>query len=192
MNTEFEATFIDINPDEIRQKLTDLGAKLVYPEKLMRRIVFHPPASIPGGWMRVRDEGDKITLSLKVVAGENITDQKEIELKIDNFEEGMRLLEAIGARKKAYQETKREKWEYEKCDITIDTWPGLDPFSEIESSISEAEVKAVSQKLELDYSQAIFGSVEVIYEQKLGIPPEVINNQTPEITFKNPPKSRYN
>lgn len=60
MNTEFKATFIDINSNRLRQQLKKLGAKLIYPEKLMKRIVFFPPSSIPGAWMRVRDEGDKI------------------------------------------------------------------------------------------------------------------------------------
>lgn len=187
MNTEFEATFIDLNINEIREKLKNLGATLVHLEKMMKRIVFHPPAYIPGGWMRVRDEGDKITLTLKIVGEDKIENQKEIELVIDSFDEGVRLLETIGAKRKAYQETKREKWQYQDCEVTIDTWPGLEPFIEIESAESEDTVKAAARDLDLDYSQAIFGSVGLIYEKKLGIPFETINDQMSKLTFKNPP-----
>ena len=40
MNNEIEAQFLDINKDEVRKKLTEIGAKLVKPEVLMRRFVF--------------------------------------------------------------------------------------------------------------------------------------------------------
>lgn len=126
MDTEFEATFIDIDPALIREKLRGLGANCLKPETLMRRTVFHPPAGVEG-------------------------------------------------------------WLYDGVEITIDTWPGLEPFVEIEGPSEEA-VRKVSSELGLDYAQALFGAVDVVYEKKLGIPPEVINMNTPEITFENPPK----
>jgi adenylate cyclase class 2 len=189
MHIEYEATFTQINKDQMRQKLKDLGAKLIKPEFLMKRVVFHPPQEIKDGWMRVRDEGDKITLSLKIVAGKKITDQKEIELVIDDFNKGCKFLEAIGARRKSFQETKREHWHYDSCEITIDTWPGLQPFVEIESD-NEKIVKEVSEKLGFNWQDALFCATDEIYEKELGIPREIINQHTPEITFKNPPKAR--
>ena len=171
----------------MRQKLKAIGAKLIKPEFLMKRIVFIPPKKIKNGWMRVRDEGDKITMSLKIVGGKKITGQKEIELVIDDFNEGCKLLEAIGAKRKSYQETKRELWHFKDVEITLDTWPGLKPIIEIEGK-NEQEVKATAEKLDFDWSKAIFDSIDYVYEQELGIPRKVINNQTPEATFKNPPK----
>ena len=44
MITETEATFIDIDKELVRSKLSDLGAELVSAERLMRRRVYHPPA----------------------------------------------------------------------------------------------------------------------------------------------------
>jgi adenylate cyclase, class 2 len=187
MQTEFEATFLDINVDDLRSNLKSIGAKLIYPERLMTRAVFNPPKTMKGGWLRVRDEGDKITMSLKQVDGEKIEDQKEIYFEINDFDEGCEFLEAIGAHKKSFQETKREMWNYKDVEISIDTWPGLDPYVEIEST-SEQKVRKVSDLLGFDYSEAIFGAADVIYQQKLGITPDTINNHTPEITFKNPPQ----
>ncbi len=186
MDIEFEATFIDQNINELRKKLKQLNAKLVKPEVLMRRAVFSPRQNMIGGWMRVRDEGDKITMSIKQITGEKIDEQKETELVIQSYDKGIQFLMAIGAKKKSYQETKRESWEYNGTKIEIDTWPGLDPFIEIEGS-SESIVKQVAEELCLDFSTAIFGAVDVIYKKKLGIPFEVINDKTPEITFENPP-----
>ena len=187
MNTEYEATFIDVDINKIRQKLQQLNAKLIHPERLMKRVIFDPQQKAEHCWMRVRDEGDKITLSIKQITGNKIEDQKEVELIIDNFDEGVKFLHAIGAEKKSYQETKRESWEYLNVKIEIDTWPGLEPYIEIEGE-SEGDVKKVVNDLELDFSEAIFSSADYIYNKKLGIPIDIINNQTSEITFKNPPK----
>lgn len=190
MQTEFEATFIEINPAEIREKLRQLGASCIKPETLMRRVVFHPPAGLEG-WLRVRDEGDVITLSLKQITGSKIEDQKEIMLRIHDFTSGVALMEALGARKKAFQETRREAWLLGNVEITIDTWPGLEPFVEVEGP-SEESVRTMAGKLGLDYGQALFGAVDVVYQKKLGIPPDVSNMQTPEITFENPPQPYKN
>src|SRR5258708_1330221 len=133
MYTEFEATFPNTKKSDARAKLKKAGAKLVRKEYLQKRCVFNLPSvhEIKGGWLRVRDEGDKITMSLKIVDGDKIENQKEIQLKIDNFNEGVALLEATGATKKAYQESRRELWELNGIEITIDEWPFLESFVEI-------------------------------------------------------------
>lgn len=185
MQTEFEAAFTKVDKDLVRECLKKASAVLIYPETLFKRDVFDPPISIKGGWLRVRKEADKITMSLKVVDGDKIEDQKETELIIDDYEKGVEFLMAIGATHKSYQETKRESWNLNGVDITIDTWPGLQPLVEIEGK-SEEVVQRVSEVLGFDYSQAIFGAADVVYEMELGIPKKVIN-QMPVITFENPP-----
>ena len=189
MKTEFEATFININKDEIRAKLKEVGAILKRPEFMQRRVVFRLPKGheIDGGWLRVRDEGDKVTMSLKIINGEKIEDQKEACLKIDNFDEGVTILSSIGCEKKAYQESKRELWLIGDTEITIDEWPFLEPYVEVEGE-SEEVVKEVSNKLGFDYSKAYFCAVGKIYSLKYGISEDIINNHAPDILFdgKNP------
>src|SRR3990167_7325271 len=108
MYTEFEATFTNVNKDDVRTRLTKAGAKLVRKEFLQRRVVFNLPKGheINGGWLRVRDEGNKITMSLKVVDGTKIENQRETQLVIDDFDNAVSLLESIGCENKAYQETR--------------------------------------------------------------------------------------
>ena len=188
METEFEAKFTNIDKGKIRNNLKKLKAKLLRPEFFQKRVAFHlPKKSVKKGYLRVRDEGDKITISLKSVNGKKIDDQKEIQLVVDNFDNAVSLLKSIGCQSKAYQETKRELWSLDGVDITIDEWPFLEPFVEIEGK-SERVVKLVSQKLGFDYKRAVFGAVDTLYNQKYGTPKDVINNHTPEITFssKNP------
>ena len=80
MQTEYEATFIQIDKKEMRTRLLKAGAKLVKPEFMQRRVNFHLPQGnkIKDAWIRVRDEADKITLSLKSSGENRIEDQKEL------------------------------------------------------------------------------------------------------------------
>jgi adenylate cyclase class 2 len=184
MQTEYEATFIKVDKEEMRTKFKLAGAKLIRPEFLQTRKVFDLPSGheIADGWLRVRDEGDKITMSLKIVGGKKIEDQKELCLKIDNFEAAVELLKSIGCSQKAYQESRRELWMIDDVEITIDEWPFLEPFVEIEAK-TEEEVKRISALLGFDYNQAIFCSVDTLYSQKYNIDKEVINHGTTKIVF---------
>ncbi|MBT6691064.1 CYTH domain-containing protein [Candidatus Parcubacteria bacterium] len=190
MKIEYEATFIDVNKNNIRSRLKKAGAKMVYPEFMMKRYVWLLPKGheIDGSWARVRQEADKITLSVKIVAdNKKIEDQKELCIEVDSFDTARDILNTLGCQEKAYQESKRELWHLDGAEVTIDEWPFLDPFVEIEAE-SEQIVKAVSKKLNFDYSQALFGSVDFQYADKYNITLEQINNKTPNITFdmKNP------
>jgi len=185
MQIEYEATFPNVDKDDVREKLKKAGATLVKPEFLQKRKVFHFPRGheIEGGWIRVRDEGDKITTSIKIVNGDKIEDQKEVCLKVDSFDEAVIYLETLGCKFKSYQETKREIWKLDGVEICIDEWPFLEPFVEVEGE-SEEKVKRVSEKIGLDYGKAKFCAVGWIYKDKYGISLDEINNKTPKIIFE--------
>ena len=59
-------------------------------------------------------------------------------------------------------------------DITIDEWPFLEPFVEIEGN-SEKAVKEVFEKLGFNYTDALFCTVGKLYEMKYHISPDAIN-----------------
>lgn len=181
MEIEFEATFADVDKDDIRARLKEVGAELVCSEKRMRRVNFDPVDTPRNSWVRVRDEGDRITMSYKVVDIGAIEGQKEVCIEIDDFDRGSALLEALGAKRKAYQETLREMWGLNGVEITIDTWPFLEPFVEIEGQ-SEQVVSDVAKKIGFDYSEALFCAVDELYHRKYGILHDQINNQS-ELTF---------
>ena len=185
MEIEYEASFTNIDKETMRQKLQDAGATLIKPEFLQKRRVFKLPAGheIHGGWLWVRDEGDKINMSLKIVDGDKIENQREICLKVDGFENGCELFRMIGCTEKAYQENKRELWHLGDAEVTIDEWPFLEPFIEVEAK-SEKSVRVIAQKLGLDYASAKFCAVGTLYGEKYGLPENQINNETPKIIFE--------
>ncbi|HOZ56000.1 MAG: CYTH domain protein [Parcubacteria group bacterium ADurb.Bin316] len=179
MNIEYEATFTNVDKNEIRTKLKSIGAQLIKPEFLMKRTVFNLPAGheINGGWLRVRDEGDKITMSLKVVEAGKIENQKEACLIVDDYQKAANFLEHIGCARKSYQETRRELWIFDDVEITIDEWPFLEPFVEVEGK-SEDEVKRISEMLGFDYNQALFCAVDTLYSQKYGISEKAVDKES--------------
>ena len=167
---EFEAKFLDIEKEVIRKVLKQKGATLVRPEYEQKRYNFHLPKDnrSDNAWLRVRDEGDKVTLALKMTTGSNIEDQKEIQLVIDSFDNAVKLLESVGCEKKAYQESRRELWKIDGVEVTIDEWPGLEPFVEVEGQ-SEDEVRRCAETLGFNYKTALFSSVGRVYKIKYGI-----------------------
>jgi len=183
---EFEAKFLDIEKEKFRTLLSQKGANLVRPEYNQRRFNFHLPKDKRSNdaWLRVRDEGDKITLAVKMITGSTIEDQKEISLVVDNFDNAITLLESIGCEKKAYQESKRELWKIDQVEITIDEWPGLEPFIEIEGQ-SEDDVKKCVEFLGFNYKDALFSSVGRVYKIKYGISLDEIEKKIGNITFDN-------
>src|SRR3989339_2046154 len=171
MKVEYEATFTNIDKDEIRAKLKAVNAVLIKSEFLQKRVIFDFPAGheIKGGWLRVRDEQDKMTMSLKIVSNtKKITDQKEICLIIDNYQQAVEFLETIGCQRKSYQETKREIWHLGQVEVCIDEWPFLEPYVEVEGK-SEAVVKEVTQQLGFDYLLAKFCAADSLYQDKYGL-----------------------
>lgn len=188
MQIEYEASFTNIDKDNIRSRLKKAGAQMIYPEFLMKRYVWHFPKGheIKGGWIRVRQEADKITMSVKIIKdNKHIEDQKETCLTVSSFENAREIINTIGCQEIAYQESKRELWKIGQVEITIDEWPFLEPFVEIEGP-NEQAVQTVAKLLDFDYSQAIFGSVDFQYAAKYGVTLEQINTQTTHIVFDMP------
>lgn len=173
MQTEIEAKFTDVDVDVVRETLRRLDAKLVHPERLMRRKNFEW-ADHRNAWVRIRDEGDKITMAYKRVEDRTLHGTKEVEIIIDDFDRGCALLEAIGIYPTNLQETKRERWELDGCEVTIDTWPWIPSFVEVEGPTEEA-VRSTAAKLGCDWNQAMHGSVETVYQKHYNITEDDVN-----------------
>ena len=165
MQTELEAKFLDIDPDMLRKLLKEKGATLVHAERLMKRKNFDFPDRRlykTGGWVRVRDEGDRITLSFKQTVNDALDGTKEVEIVVVDFDNISNFLLAIGLVQKSYQETKRERWYFDGVEVTIDTWPWIPTFVELEGE-SEKQLKEIATKLGLDWGAAMHGGVAPVY-----------------------------
>ncbi len=178
METEIEAKFLNIDKGNLRKTLSGLGAKLSQSERLMRRKTFdyadNRLDSI-GGWVRVRDEGDRVTLSYKQLNDRTLHGTKEITVNVSDFEQTCNLLKAVGFKQKSYQETKRESWSLNGVDVELDEWPWIPPFVELEAK-DEKTLKQAAALLGLAWKDAIHGSVETAYQDCYDVTEEEIDS----------------
>lgn len=166
MNTEIEVKFLHIDHDEIRTKLSNIGAVCEQPIRLMRRVTFDSPEmKARNGWIRVRDEGDKVTFTYKQTDSYDIDGTKEIETTVGDFDATIAILEQANIAKGSFQESRRETWTLGEVHVELDEWPWLDPYIEIEAPTEEL-IHDTAMKLGLDMAQALAGDVMVAYRDQ--------------------------
>ena len=186
MKTEIEVKFLDVDFDELRAKLTVLGAAREQPMRLMRRAIIESPQLVAkGGFIRIRDEGDKVTLTYKQFHENSLTGAQEIEVTVSNFEDTIAIFDQVDLSHKALQESKRETWRLDDVEIALDEWPWLNPYIEIEG-YNEQHVKDAATRLGFDWENAVFGSVTEAYQQQYpsGDASQLVN--IPEVRFDSP------
>jgi len=184
MTPEIEAKWLDIDHDEIRAKLIKLGAKQTRPKTDMTRATFEDVTGEMNRkrqWVRVRNEGDQTTMSLKRTLDDSICGTHEVCLNVDNFDMAVDFLKQIGLVQKAFQETRRESWVLDGAEIDLDEWPWIPPFIEIEAA-SEEKVQNVVEKLGLKMADGHPGAVDVIYPIYYDVTPADVD-KWPEARF---------
>ena len=162
----------------------NLNQRNVALDKSMNDEISELKASLSEAFVKI-DDSKKIsnTFDEKSILG-----TKEVNIIVNDYDDAILFLKGCGLTAKAVQETKREIWILDSCEISIDTWPWLPTFMEIEGP-SEDEVWAAAQILGYTKAQAKFGSVDSTYQHYYGVDEEIVNQHTPEITFEmTPPK----
>jgi adenylate cyclase class 2 len=169
MQAEIEVKFVDIDIDDVRQRLQKAGATLEQPMRDMRRaLIEEEQHAAENSFIRIRDEGDKVTIAYKRhpknFADATIDGAREIETTIGDFDAAVAIFAASGWHYTTYQESRRETWRLDDAEIVIDEWPWIKPYIEIEAN-SEQKVKDAATKLGFGWDDAVFGSVDVIYNR---------------------------
>lgn len=195
MEVEYEARFLEINQNDLLQKIKANGGFLKQKLTLYKRSVFNL-CDIKRGYVRVRDEGDKVTMTAKIYKDPKFPEEYELQLK-EGFENGQSFLRSLNLSEKAYHETMREKWSIPKgsgkelCEIAIDRVPGLPMYAEVECK-TQADLNKSIKMLGLDKSKMRFGGYGKVYVEYYGMAENEINNIVPSLTFKNIEKELEN
>lgn len=166
MKPEIEAKFANVDVEKLRDTLRQLGATLEQPMRLMRRVLIEEPHhKAERSFLRIRDEGDKVTLTYKrkSLAQEDTVDSThELETTVGDFETTVDIFAAAGWDYITYQETRRETWRLEGVEVVIDEWPWIAPVAEVEGG-SEDAVRSTSEALGFKWSDAFFSSIDSVY-----------------------------
>jgi adenylate cyclase class 2 len=177
---EIETKVLEVNGDEIAEKLKSLGAKEVQNTRLTVDWYSNKETTSDNHpwYLRVRKTTDGKSeiswKSLPTIVG-NTRQSKEVNLNISDFENGKHFLEAIGLVNYAHQEKDRHSFTFKDWNFDIDTYPKMPTYLEIEGksvehikeamdllslqnyeSISEGERKLIEQKYKLNWSDMRF------------------------------------
>src|SRR4030042_630293 len=184
---EREVKFLNIDPGTIEKKLKSIGAKRIFDKVYKRKVFDHPDLRLndKGAYLRLRDEGDKITMTFKQRLGVKTHDGKtndegmeEIEVTVSDFEKTAELLMKIGLKEKFYEENRRIRYQLNDIEFDIDFWPLLEPYLEIEAVSWEKIDKAI-KLFELDPKDKKIFSTYQVYQLK-----GIDENDYQELTLK--------
>lgn len=147
---EHEIKILDINIPDVESKLAECGFRKKATRDFKRAIfdVVPPDAK---SWIRLRTDGDITTLTLKKSVSDAIDGMLEIEVGVSSYQQCLDLLQAAGIRCSKVQENSRTDFTSQvdtDIEISIDYWPGIPPYLEIEGPTVE-RVKEFIRRLEL-------------------------------------------
>lgn len=162
MAKEIEAKILEIDPAQIRKLLAESGAKKASPLTKQRRYVFDIDKDDKSKWIRLRTDGKITTLTVKIIESNDIDGTHEYETEVGDIESTLKILETMGFIPKSYQENYRELYELDGTSVSIDFWPKIKPYLEIEAESAE-KVQAVLKKLNIGNNEITSENTKDIY-----------------------------
>jgi len=165
---EVELKFLNIDIDQIKQKLIGLGAKLIFDTQIESYSFYGNGFHISDSkmkYLRVRKVNDEVTITYKSPTKESeMSNRKEIEIKVDDFDKAISLIEKMGLNKDKIFKKNRSHYELKNIHFELDTLENIPTFLEIETQ-TEQEMKEICLKLKLNISEGRKGTiVEILPE----------------------------
>lgn len=164
MSKEYEVTILEID-NSFESKLIELGAKLVS-DSMQKRYVYDVIPVNPNKWIRLRTNGNKTTLTVKEIKDKSaIGGTEEVEIIVDSFDKTNNLLESLGYISRNYQENYRKMYNLNGIEISVDSWPMIPTYAEIEGKCEEdvLEVLKLLGYAEKDYTTLDVVSIYELY-----------------------------
>ncbi len=140
---EVELKILEVNVEEITQKLLDLGAKKVF-EGEVDAVYFDTKDDYffnNNQQLRVRKKGDQVELCYKKGTGKTFaTSADETEVNVSDFDSTLKIFESIGYLIKGRESKTRVSYRLDNIMYEFNTLRQIPTFLEIEST-SEEQVK---------------------------------------------------
>ncbi len=161
MQTELEVKILDVNIEGIKLILEKLQASYKW-SKMMKRYVYNFNPIRQWSRVRLRDNWNQTTLTIKEISSDNIDWTKELEIVVDSFEKTHEILKKLWYKEKAYQENRRTSYDLMWVNIEIDERPMIPPYIEIEWN-STQEIEDIVSKLGYSMNQITAINTNKIY-----------------------------
>lgn len=164
INIENELTILDIDKNEFVAKLKCLGAKMITDERLQKRYVYDFNPINRNKWIRLRTNGEKTTLTIKEIQENSKMNAREMEIVVSDFETTNEMLEELGYTHRNYQENLRQVFMLDGVEISVDSWPLIPPYAELEGKDLES-INKVMEKLGVSQDKITTLDVTSIYKE---------------------------
>ena len=162
---EIEVKILDINEEEIKEKLSSLGAKKYFDGEVNAVHFDSPHRELrkTGECLRVRTVGDEVEFCYKGKDESKVFKSKEeIEVKTNNFENTIKILENLGFERFHEAKKHRQSFKLGNVKFELDKYSEIPVFLEIEAP-SEEEVVEYVKKLGFTMEQTTnLGAREII------------------------------
>lgn len=165
MQKEIETRFLDINKEELIEKLVGLGATDQGEEKL-EEIIFYDQAMSwqgQGKFVRLRKTKGKVKLTYKNNQQQTVDSAREIELEVSDLEKCSELFSNIGLKAIRQIEKNRHSFKLGEVMIDIDMWPKLPAYVEVEGPSVEA-LQNVCSQLDLNWDKRYDGDAREVFK----------------------------
>ena len=147
MGKELEVAILNVDEKEVRRRLTELNAMHTGQYNFSRvELMLEGEIGSGKSWIRVRTDGKETTMTFKRMEGEgDFAPMEEYEVKTDNFVNTVKILNSI-SNKLSYFENERDAYTLDSTYITIDKWPEIPTFVEIEAPTVK-KLKEINERL---------------------------------------------
>lgn len=158
---EYEVRILEIDHEDVIKRLEALGAEFIF-DSMQKRYVYDVKPVQPNKWIRLRQNQDGTTLTIKDLSAKTIDGTKEIEIKVDDFDTTNELLEELGYFNRGFQENRRVQYRLDGVEIDLDKWPLIPEYLEIEGH-NEEEVYRTVERLGFSKDDIVTLDVSSIY-----------------------------
>ena len=167
---EVELKFLDVDVEEIKKKITGLGAKKIYEKDQENFFFFKEDFDFRDSSQRIlrlRKIDDNLILTYK---GPNesskMHNREEIEIKVNDKEKTILLFERLGFTKTDILRQHREHYAMGDIHFEFDTINNLPTYLEIETHSEKAMID-ICKKLELDIDKGHGKNVFELFPDEL-------------------------
>lgn len=176
--TEIEARWLKIDPDALKARLRELGAR-DEGEALFREEIRRDPRwpDYRGQFVRIRTKPDGVYVSYKHFKADTVDGTEEIEFYTNDAALVGLFCDRLGAPLHREQEKRVHTFQLGNVTVGLDSWPQAPTYVELEGP-SESAIRSAADKLGLDWEDAVFENALKVLEDHFHLPVSTYRHYT--------------
>jgi adenylate cyclase, class 2 len=161
---EKETKILDVDVESVSQKMSDMGAVMVFDGERLITYLDSKDGSIrsSGRVLKITDEGTtKVSLSTPVDNDEN----EQIKFKVSRRKEAQDFLSRLGFSAIAEVRQRRISFELDGIDVDIDLFPEIPPFAEVDMADNPLPLEDFLKQLGIATNERVVMSTPEVFNK---------------------------